>query len=158
MLLLIPWTYGVTGQASKNCLLGISLLILILGLNACSQTPDEAQIQQQLDEIIEAIEARQSRVVLSKLADHFSGPNNQDKRQTYRFMVASFLRYKNVRVLRSSLPDIQIQGQDARVTFDVTLTGGNSMIPEHLRQYAVTTGWQKIDGDWLVMQADWTTK
>jgi len=158
MYTLTRWTYRLKDQTRQQCWRGIGLLILLLALGACSQTPDETQIKQQLDEIIDAIEARESRVVLGKLADHFSGPNNQNKRDIHQLMIASFLRYKNIKVIRTGLTDIQIQEQSARVTFDVTLTGANRLIPEHLRNYRVSTGWNKIDGDWLLLQADWKAK
>lgn len=132
------------------------LALSILGAG-CTQTPDEQLIGNAIDEIISAVETRKTGAVMEFLADNFSGPDNMDKQQARHYMTVTFLRYHNFRMLKTSPLEIQFQNQDAIASFSISVANGPGLIPDQMQLYRVTTGWRKLNGDWKLLQAKWTT-
>lgn len=130
------------------------LLIISLALVACDTTPDEEKIRNVLREIEAAVQTRQTEPVLKHLSKNFSGPEGMKVQQIRRLMAAHYLRNKNIQVVITGLR-ITVNGNDADVRFNAATTGGTGMLPERLQYYSMETSWQKSDGDWLIVYADW---
>lgn len=133
-------------------------LIAATLLHGCSHPPDEERIRNLLDEVIQTLEAREYRFTLNRLTENFSGPNNMNKAQIRQMMLGTLLRYKSIHIVKSSPLDIQIRDNSAIVKFQTTVTGGPGVFPQRVQNYSVSTGWTKIDGDWYILQATWTTQ
>lgn len=131
------------------------LLIVALALIACDKTPDEEKIRNVLSEIEAAVQNRQTRPVLKHLAENFAGHEGMGVREIRQLMAAHYFRNKNIQVVIAGLR-ITVSGHDADVRFNAATTGGAGMLPERLQYYDVETSWRKIDGDWLIVRADWT--
>lgn len=131
------------------------LLIIALALVACDKTPDEEKIRNTLGDIETAVQNRQSRPVLKRLAKNFTGPEGMGIREIRQLMAAHYLRNKNIQVIIAGLR-IVVSGNDADVRFNAATTGGAGMLPERLQYYDVETTWRKLDGDWLIVRATWT--
>ena len=43
----------------------------------------------------------------------------------------------------------------ANAQFQILVTGGGGLLPERGQLFAVKTYWQRIDGDWMLIKADW---
>jgi hypothetical protein len=131
------------------------LLIIALALVACDKTPDEEKIRNVLSEIEAAVQKRQTKPVLKHLSKEFTGPEGMKTRQIRQLMAAHYFRNRNIQVVVAGLR-IKIMGIDADVRFNAATTGGASMLPERLQYYDVETTWRKLDGDWLIVRANWT--
>lgn len=135
------------------CVFFLSICWLFL-LAGCSKTPDEQQIRNAIDEIESAVQNRQTGPVLEHLADNFRGPHDMDTRQVRQLMAVHYLRNQNINVVLAGM-QVEISGINARVSFNAAVTGGAGMLPERLRYYDIDTQWRKLDGDWLIIRADW---
>jgi hypothetical protein len=69
-------------------------------------------------------------------------------------MAAHYFRNKNIQVVIAGL-SIKVTGINADVHFNAATTGGVGMLPDRLQYYDIETAWQKIDGDWRIISADW---
>lgn len=131
------------------------LMILALGLVGCDKTPDEDQIRNVLGEIETAVQQRQSRPVLNHLSKDFSGPQEMGVKQIRQLLAAHYFRNKNISIVVAGLR-IEITGNDAEVHFNAATSGGIGLLPDKLQYYDIETIWRKIDGDWLIVRANWT--
>ena len=135
----------------------LNLTAAALLLVACGQELSvEQQIIATLRNMENAAEQGAHFEFMGYLADTFSGQQDtMNRREFHRFMI--FQINKNRRLQAHFLPiSVQEAGIDmANAQFQILVTGGGGLLPERGQLFAVKTFWQRIDGDWMLIRADW---
>lgn len=133
--------------------LGLSLM-----LGACGSEPTlEQQIIAVIIEMEQNAETAERRDFMARISDGFSGQGGTLDRDSFqRFM---FYQWSQNQRLSAQLFPITVSRtgvNSAAASFKVLVTGGNGLLPERGELFDVTTSWVRVDGDWLLQQADWT--
>ncbi len=133
------------------------LVALLLVTTACSPPPaDEQQILDRLEEMTEALAARDARGALAPLAEDFSGETWNLDQRGMRLILQRELRASDRLSARLFDIDVELHGNErASATFQAVLTGGSGLLPERGRWFQVQTGWRRDDGDWMIISASW---
>jgi len=135
--------------------------MLACTLMACApEVGDEALIRQQLDEITQALEAKDMQRFLRPIAADFNA-EQMDRRALRWLVFAQWQRHQSITV---QLADVQIEMHEqveplrASVRFQAFLSGG-SLLPDRVGWYTVETGWREDTADnWRMISAQWTKK
>jgi hypothetical protein len=136
----------------------LSLALGLLGiLSACGQQLTvEQQIIATIREMEARIEAGERRPFMQHISDDFSGQGGSMNREQLRaLMIMQLNRYQR---LQGQLFPIRVEqtGDDtASANFSALVTGGPNWIPENGQVFEFDTRWRKVDGDWLLIAADW---
>lgn len=132
------------------------LLPMILLAAACSRTPDETLIRQQLDSLQTAVQQRQPKEVMAHLTEDFLAQGRMGTKEVRRFLLAQFFRNKEISVLVTGLKiRVDTGTGTAEVSFRAAAAGGENWLPERADYYQINSSWQKDDGDWLIRRLDW---
>src|SRR5690606_20409980 len=117
---------------------GVSLSVTGL-LAGCAGDPPEQAVRHRVEAMQAAIDARDAGAIADLLA------------------AAVFLRHRDVGAALGPV-DVELRGDsDAVARFTVLATGGSGgLLPERGQVYRVETGWRRIDGDWKLLNANWT--
>lgn len=131
--------------------------LLIAAMTACSRTPPEQALREQLATLQSAIDARDAGAVHDLMAEDFVGNGGMDRRGARQLAVAVFLQHRDV-VAHVGSVSVQLRGDtEATATFSVLATGGNGgLLPNNGQVFEVETGWRLVDGDWRLLNARWT--
>ncbi|MGV8922752.1 MAG: nuclear transport factor 2 family protein, partial [Thermomonas sp.] len=121
-------------------------------MTACSRTPPEQAVRQQLEALQSAIDARDAGAVHDLLAEEFIGNGGMDRRGARQLAVAVFLRHRDVG-LRLGPVTVEIRSEtEAVATFNVLATGGDGgLLPGNGQVFDVETGWRLVDGQWCLL-------
>ncbi len=138
------------------CLLAVAW-VLIVAMTACSRTPPEQAVRQQLDALQSAIDARDAGDVQDLLAEDFIGNRGLDRRGARQLATAMFLRHRHVGA-RLGPVTVEIRSEtEATAKFSVLVTGGDTgLLPGSGQVFDVETGWRLEDGKWRLLNAGWT--
>jgi hypothetical protein len=124
-------------------------------LGACGQEPAEERLRAQVAAMEQALEEREPGLFMEGVAENFIGERGLDRRGLRGLLAAQMMRNAEVSAVLGPL-DIQIQGDQARLAFDVVVTGGaGGFLPERAQAYRVQSGWRDGDEGWQVVEADW---
>lgn len=127
----------------------------VLLLVACGQEPAEERLRKRVANMEEALEQREPGTFMEGVADNFIGEGGLDRRGLRGLLAAQMMRNAQVSAVLGPL-DIQLQGDQARLAFDVVVTGGaGGFLPERAQAYRVESGWRDGDDGWQVVEADW---
>jgi hypothetical protein len=137
--------------------LALKLSLLGLLLVACgNELSVEQQIIATLRNMEYAAEEGEHFEFMGYLADSFSGQQgSMDRREFHRFMI--FQINRNRRLQAQFFPIyVQEAGIDqATAQFKILVTGGAGLLPERGQLFAVETHWRRLDGDWMLDEANW---
>ena len=134
--------------------IGFIVLIAAVLLSACTKTPDEAAIRDAIGDMSLAVENKESRTFLAYLDPAFQDQYGRDAKVIRQVLAYHFLANQNITVVITDI-QIQITGSTAQAILHVATTGASRLIPERGQYYELTTGWRKLDGEWLVVSASW---
>ena len=143
---------------SNKRLCGFALLCLLLAvLGACSRTPPEQAVRQQLEALQTAIDAQDAGAVHELLAEDFIGNQGMDRRGARQLAVAVFMRHRDVGARMGPVTVELRSDTEATASFSVLATGGDGgLLPGNGQVFDVETGWRLLDGDWRLLNARWT--
>lgn len=132
-----------------------ALVITAVGcmLLACT-VDDETRVRESLSAMQQAVENRQAREFVSYLADGFEDQKGRDAKALRGYLAGLFIRNASIHVFLGSI-DVQVNGNSARTSCLVTVTGGQGIIPERMRRVELLLEWKKHSGDWKVYRANW---
>lgn len=139
--------------------LRLLLSILLLSLPGCSQEPAIEHLLQRVDALEQAIEARQVDTAMTMLSADFSTGKGQDRKDAHRLLLLHTLRHQTLNVIRTQTEaslDSSYADQ-ARVRFNALVTGGQGLLPEQGRSYAVDSRWTFEGGQWYLNHLSWET-
>lgn len=131
--------------------------LLLVAITACSRTPPEQAVREQLEALQSAIDAREAGDVQDLLADDFIGNGGMDRRGARQLAVAVFLRHRDVGA-RLGPVTVEVRSEtEAVARFNVLATGGDGgLLPGNGQVFDVETGWRLVDGKWRLLNARWT--
>lgn len=133
----------------------IAPLLGVVLLTACSEPLDDAgQIARAIDAMQEGIEARRTGPVMEHLAEDFRAGGDLQRREIHGLMLYHFRRYPNIEVVTTG-QDIRVEGEQADVTLNALLLGGETLFPERGRRYSVSMRWQKSEANWYLTRIRW---
>ena len=128
-----------------------------LMLAGCAEDDPQQAVRQQVEAMQAAIDARDAGAVEDLLARDFVGNDGMDRRSLKQLAAAVFLRHREV-AAKVGPVSVELRGQtDAIARFSVLATGGSGgFLPESRQVYQVETGWRLVDGEWMLLNAEWT--
>lgn len=132
------------------CALGV--LTVLAG---CSRTPDEVQIRNTLDTMVQAVEARDNRAFLAHVAESYRDHEGRDRRGLRQLLLASFLQHRHIKLFVTGTT-VEVRDGKAEVRLQAQLTSGEQLIADRrFGAYRVRTLWRRDGNDWQVYQAEW---
>lgn len=136
----------------------LALFTVLLPGAACTRTPPEQALRETIAGMQAAIEARDAGALLEPVADDFGGDQGLDRQALSKLVRVQFLRHRDIGATLGPL-GVDLQSDRARVSFTVVLTGDSGgLLPESGQIYEVSTGWRRDDGEWRLIQADWSPR
>lgn len=137
--------------------LRLLLSILLLSLAGCTQEPAIENLLQRVDALEHAIEERQVDAAMTMLSDDFTTGTGQDRKDAHRLLLLHTLRHQTIRVIRSQTEASLDSGyaDQAQVRFNAIVTGGQGLLPEQGRSYAVDSRWTFAGGEWYLNSLSW---
>ncbi|MEK6813307.1 MAG: hypothetical protein AABY65_01035 [Nitrospirota bacterium] len=138
-----PWPWGI---------LTSGLLLLSLG---CARETDEARIGRAIHEIVQAIEAKESGKAVGHLAEDYRDFEGRTPAETRGFLLLHFRRNPKIRIYILAQA-VGVDGKTATVRSNVAAVGLEGIVPERGQAYLVTSRWEKRDGEWKAVFAEWT--
>lgn len=131
--------------------------LLIAAMAACSRTPPEQAVREQLEALQSAIDARDAGAVQDLLAEDFVGNRGIDRRGARQLALAVFLQHRDVGArLGPVTVDVRSESE-ATAKFSVLATGGNGgLLPTNGQVFDLETSWRLVDGKWRLLNARWT--
>lgn len=140
----------------QYALLALAVLVLGVGMLACSRPSDEQQLRAVMAGMQEAMEEGKPADFMRHVADDFTGAQGGiDRPGLHNLLRGQVLANARIGV---SLGPIDVELHDARATVQVTatFTGGNARwLPERGAMYRIVSGWRKESGRWLCVNASW---
>jgi hypothetical protein len=132
-------------------------LIPLLGLVACGQAPTtEQQIISVIREMETRIEAAERRPFMSHVAEDFSGQGGSlNRNELNRLVIYQLNEYRRLNAQLFPIRVSETGEGAAEAQFRALVTGGESLIPDSGQFYDFDTRWREVDGEWLLVSADW---
>jgi len=131
----------------------------LLALAACSRTPDDRRIRENILAMQQAAEARDPRQFMDHVTADFSGNQGSvDREGLHNLLRALVLRNEKVGVTLGPI-DVAIEGNRATASLIATVTGGQGgILPDHASIYSIKSGWRRDGKDWICFAATWEEK
>jgi hypothetical protein len=132
-----------------------ALCLLLAVIAACARSDPERELRSTIAAMAAAVEKREPAVLLSSIADDFSRESSAfGKEDVKRVLAGIYLRNAKIHV-NAVITDVAVDGARATVKLRVVATGGEGLIPERGQIYHFDTAWRRVDGRWVVYNADW---
>ena len=149
---------GWVGRRRWRVGAGMALLVWILVLGACSRSPPEQRLREQLATMQAALEQGRAGDFMYAVTDDFAGNSGMDRAALQQVVRAQVLA--NARIgLTLGPAEVEIVGDRATARFSAMATGGSGrFLPEQAQAWEVTSGWREEDGDWRLYYAQWTPR
>ncbi|MCF5940941.1 hypothetical protein L2221_23965, partial [Xanthomonas perforans] len=123
---------------------GFCMLVLL----GCTRAAPEQRLRATLEQMHQAIEAREIGDAMAPVAEDFVGEHGLDAAGLRRLMQVQMLGNQQLGVTMGPV-DVALRGDTATVRFTALLTGGNGRwVPDQVQTYQVTTGWRLQGSDW----------
>lgn len=129
-------------------------LLLLANLAGCAVEDDASRLNRALQELQTAIEERDAGAVIDHLTDDFQAQADIDARKLRAMMFYYFRQYRQITVFATG-QRIRLDGEQADVTVNALLLGGEQLIPERGKRYQVEMRWLKQRGDWKLSRLRW---
>ncbi|UXA53054.1 nuclear transport factor 2 family protein [Xanthomonas prunicola] len=127
-------------------------LLVLLG---CTRAAPEQRLRATLEQMHQAIEAREIDDAMAPVAEDFVGENGLDAAGLRRWMRVQMLGSQQIGVTMGPV-DLALRGDTATVRFTALLTGSNGRwVPDQAPTCQVTTGWRLQGSGWQLYHAQW---
>ncbi len=144
-------------HATRRVALIVIAAATAAALAACTRTDPEQQLLETAQALQAAIEARDTGDVMDLVDEHFRGSANLDPDSARRMLMATFLRYQNIKVVALA-PSVRIDPSAPTlgvIESPVVVTGAQGLVPERAEPYTVRTEWRLVKGDWKLSDLRW---
>lgn len=140
------------GGAAAACLL-VALLV-----GACSRTPPEQRLREQMASMQQALEQRRAGDFMEGVAADFGGERGMDRAALQQVVRVQMLANSSIG-LTLGPAEVELHGDRATVRFSAVATGGSGrFLPDSAQAWDVTSGWREEDGQWRLYYAQWAPK
>ena len=134
------------------------LWIALALLAGCAKAPAEQRLRERIAGMQEAIAAREVSTFMEGVAEDFIGRDGTDRAALHNLVRLQVMRNASIGATIGPI-EVEMQGDRAKVEFDVVLTGGaGGLLPERAQAYAIESGWREDGGEWVVFAAEWEPK
>lgn len=135
----------------------LTFLTLTLLLGACSKTPDEEQIAQNIAAIEAAVEAKSFTDIEAFLHEDFLANEQMSARDAGRLLQVYGRQHRRlgVTIIGSKTTMDEIYPDRAETTLSVVVTGSAGRLPTDGSARTVRVEWIEDGGDWLIRRASW---
>jgi hypothetical protein len=132
-------------------------VLVALFLGACSKTPDEEQIAQNIAEMKEAVERKEFADIADHLHDSFIANDRMSAAQVSRLLQMYGMQHRSIgaTIISSKTTMDLVYTDRAESILSVVVTGSSGGLPSDGSVRTVTLEWVKQSGDWLVRRAHW---
>ena len=130
------------------------LLLGSLSLFSCSETDEQALLNQHIDGLIAAIEKHDLQQVKTFLSSDFSTIQGMNKTKFMIFAKYQLKRHNNV-LVNVLDKDVILNKDKADMTAKVLLIGADGWLPERGQVFKVASRWKKESGDWVMSRLRW---
>lgn len=142
------------GKARAAWLAGLFALAFAL-LGGCDRTSPQERLKATIAQMQASGEAHEVSKVMDHVAEDFVGPGGMDRKQLHGFLTVASLRNTQLGVTIGPV-DVELVGERATAKFTLGATGGSGgLLPDRAQVYEMTTGWKLVDGEWMLISADW---
>lgn len=126
-------------------------------LAACGdQLTVEQQVIATIREMEAHIEAGERRPFLGYVSEDFRGQGGSLNRDQLRaLLIMQLNRYRRLQGQLFPVHVVETGEGEATADFRALVTGGPDWIPESGQLIEFRTRWRRVDGEWLVVAADW---
>lgn len=140
-----------------NYVLRIVLIVWCGFLVACSKTPDQEQIQQNLNEMIAAVEDKKFTGVASHLHKDFMANRSMDTKQVKQMLQALSFQHNfiGITVMSSKTTLDPVFTDKAETVMSLIVTGSSRYLPNDGSVRVVELNWLKEGSDWQIRSASW---
>ena len=137
-------------------LIGLLAVLAQLTIGCSEPLSTEQEVIAKIRTLEAQLEDGERRRFMNNIAEDFRALSGQMNREQLRaFVVLQLTRYQNLNARLFPIEVQKIGESEASAEFKALLTGGPGLIPEDGQLYEFTTHWRKVDGDWLLVAADW---
>lgn len=129
----------------------------VLWLAGCGRDDPQAALEATVQQLQDALEARDSGAVMGLLDARFRAQDEFDAEWAQKTLRLMFLRYAQVRIVavgRRSTVDPQAPHL-GRTEAQVLVAGAQGLIPERVTPYAVQMEWRRQGQDWRLYDLRW---
>jgi hypothetical protein len=134
------------------------LVVVLAGLAACRQTPDEVRVREAIAASAEAAETADAGGVVEPLSEDFDGNGGRLERKDLANLVRlARLRGEHIGVTLGPV-SVERRGERLLARFTVSLTQGVRLLPDAAGVYQVETAWRLEGDDWRCYSATWERK
>ena len=133
------------------------LAVLALALGGCGRDDPQASLERAVQQLQDALEARDASAVLALLDERFRAQDDLDSEWAQRTLRLVFLRYAQIRVVavgRRSVVD-PAAPHLGRTEAQVLVAGAQGLIPERITPYAVQMEWRRQGSQWRLYDLRW---
>ena len=135
---------------------GLWLALALLA--GCAKAPAEQRLRERIAGMQDAIAAREVADFMQGVAPDFIGSGGTDRAALHNLVRLQVIRNASIGATLGPI-EVEMQGERAKVEFDVVLTGGaGGLLPERAQAYAIESGWREEGGEWVVFAAEWEPK
>lgn len=132
----------------------IAALSGLIALAGCASEPDAEALRRIIGEMETAVESGEPGDFLEHVGESFSGQSGgMNKAQLRVTLIAIKMRHERIGVVPGDA-EIEVTGDRASVKMRVLATGG-SWMPETGQILDIDSQWQREDGDWRCISANW---
>lgn len=140
------------GHGQRSILFLLAALALFA---ACNRAPDEVQIRNAIDAMVQALETRDNRAFLAHVSEGYRDHQGRDRHGLRQLLLANFIQHQNIKIFVTGTTIVLRDGK-AEVQMHAQLTSGEQLLADRrFGTYRVHTLWLRQGGDWRVYQAEW---
>ncbi|UGB39307.1 hypothetical protein [Frateuria soli] len=136
-------------------LYSLGLALVLAGLAACRQTPDETRVREAIGAAEQAAEQADASGVIEPLSEDFDGNGGRLERKDLANLVRlARLRGEHVGVTLGPI-SVERRGERLVASFTASLTQGSRLLPDAAGVYQVETAWRSEGDEWRCYSATW---
>lgn len=129
------------------------VLISIFLITGCDKDSAEIKIRRQIDEMAQAIEAKNGRDFIGHLKENFQDQDGRNKGQIRGMLAVIFMQHNKINI-SYSIDKVQVQGDSAQA--DILVKGSAGRV-FNLRasRLSIQSLWKEHEGEWMLYRVHW---
>jgi len=137
-------------------------LLLLITFGSCSGTPpsEEERIREIIKEVAEKAEAKDIKAIKKHISKNYRDPRGNDYQELSGLLLYHFFRAEKLSTYLTEI-EVSVEREKATAIVEAILTRGKEikslkdLIPEAASYYLFNLIFQKEQGKWLLVSAEW---